>query len=295
MEIGEEKDTGTLSDLFDVNEEQVKKISEPMLQLSLALKKLKESINLNPFFKELEKFVNETKESEKLSQDQFEKKYSGEMRMCEALGQVGWVISEHTNPQVNKEWYDLLSRHKEDEIISYFEGDNGWILENIFQNIESRYSENPNQRYYEKSKYYFDQKDYMTSAMYLIPLIERRLNELINFSEERLSYRKKYSREGFQSHMQKEFDKTNGFTAKRFLFLNVYPSLIEFSKRLFVDGEYSFENGIEPPYINRNWLLHGKSCRVIERYECIQLFNALSVIEYIIYLRDRMQLIEDNR
>ena len=135
----------------------------------------------------------------------------------------------------------------------------------------------------------------MTSAMYLIPLIERRLNELINFSEERLSYRKKYSREGFQNHMQKEFDKTNGFTAKRFLFLNVYPSLIEFSKRLFVDGEYSFENGIEPPYINRNWLLHGKSCRVIERYECIQLFNALSVIEYIIYLRDRMQLIEDNR
>lgn len=61
----------------------------------------------------------------------------------------------------------------------------------------------------------------------------------------------------------------------------MYPSIIEFLRRLFVDGEYTFERGIEPPYINRNWLLHGRSSRVIERFECIQLFNALSVIEFV--------------
>lgn len=55
-----------------------------------------------------------------------------------------------------------------------------------------------------------------------------------------------------------------------------------FLNRLFVDGEYTFENGIEPPYINRNWLLHGKCCREIERFECIQLLNALETIENVL-------------
>lgn len=58
-------------------------------------------------------------------------------------------------------------------------------------------------------------------------------------------------------------------------------TVIEFLNRLFVDGEYTFKKKVEPPYINRNWILHGRSCRLIERYECIQLFNALSVIEFV--------------
>ena len=69
---------------------------------------------------------------------------------------------------------------------------------------------------------------------------------------------------------------------KRYYFLDVYPSLIAFLNRLFVDGEYTFENRIEPPYINRNWLLHGKCCREIERFECIQLLNALETIENVL-------------
>jgi hypothetical protein len=69
---------------------------------------------------------------------------------------------------------------------------------------------------------------------------------------------------------------------QRYYFLNAYPSLIAYLNRLFVDGEYTFENKIEPPYINRNWLLHGMSYRNIERYECIQILNALDVIESIL-------------
>ena len=94
--------------------------------------------------------------------------------------------------------------------------------------------------------------------------------------------------EGFEEHLQTEFNKTDSFFTKRFLFLDMYPSIIEFLNRLFVDGEYSFKNGVEPPYINRNWLLHGKSCRVIERYECIQLFNALSVIEFVFLISNTL-------
>lgn len=47
-----------------------------------------------------------------------------------------------------------------------------------------------------------------------------------------------------------------------------------------MDDPYKFENGIEPPYLNRNWLMHGQMNRSIERYECIQILNALSVIEF---------------
>lgn len=65
--------------------------------------------------------------------------------------------------------------------------------------------------------------------------------------------------------MQEEIE-----TTKIKLVSNEDPSLIAFLNRLFVDGEYTFENGVEPPYINRNWLLHGKCCREIERFECIQ-------------------------
>ena len=68
----------------------------------------------------------------------------------------------------------------------------------------------------------------------------------------------------------------------------MYPSLIEFLNRLFVDGEYAFGKNTEPPYINRNWLLHGRSSRVIERYECIQLFNALSVVEFVFSISNRV-------
>ena len=50
--------------------------------------------------------------------------------------------------------------------------------------------------------------------------------------------------------------------------------------RIFIDGSYKFENGIEPPYLNRNWLMHGRINRSIKRCECIQILNALSVIEF---------------
>lgn len=123
--------------------------------------------------------------------------------------------------------------------------------------------------------------------MYLVAIIETRTNELMNYPKG-TRYKQKYSMEGFEEHLQTEFNKTDSFFTKRFLFLDMYPSIIEFLNRLFVDGEYSFGNGVEPSYINRNWLLHGKSCRVIERYECIQLFNALSVIEFVFLISNTL-------
>lgn len=76
----------------------------------------------------MKNFIAETKESEKLSQTDFEEKYSYEMEVCKKLGRAGWVISEHSNPREIKEWYEFLSSREDNKIISYFEGDNGYIL-----------------------------------------------------------------------------------------------------------------------------------------------------------------------
>ncbi len=40
-------------------------------------------------------------------------------------------------------------------------------------------------------------------------------------------------------------------------------------------------------------ILHGKSCRVIEHYECIQLFNELSVIEFVFSISNRLNEIDE--
>lgn len=275
----------SISDNFD--KEQFKKLNISLQQFSSALQKATEDISLHFFTEEMKNYIAETKESEKLSQSEFEAKYSYEMEVCKRLGRAGWVISEHSNPREVKEWFDLLSVGEDAKIITYYEGDNGYILDSIFQNLEDKYCEEPNIRYFSKAKYYFEQEEYMTAAMYLVALVEARINELMNYPQ-RAKYKQKYSMEGFESHLQTEFSKTGSFFTKRFLFLDMYPSIIEFLNRLFVDGEYTFENKVEPPYINRNWLLHGRSCRAIERYECIQLFNALSVIEFVFSVSDRL-------
>ena len=88
----------------------------------------------------------------------------------------------------------------------------------------------------------------------------------------------------FQYHQMAEdfrqLTEKRGFMSKKIYFLEMYPSLIAYLNRIFIDGSYKFEKGIEPPYLNRNWLMHGRMNRSIERYECIQILNALSVIEF---------------
>lgn len=264
---------------------QFEKIKEPLQELSKKLHDAVENVSFDFLTEEMKKYIDETKANENLSQNEFEDKYAYEIEVCKKLGNSGWVVSEHSNPREISEWYELLKNGNEQEIMTYFEGDSGCILWNIFRKMEKRY-EFSDRVYCVKAKDYFDKEDYMTSAMYLVALIEVRTNKLMKYPK-RTKYEQKYSTKGFEKHLATEFEKNNSFLKKRFLFLEMYPSIIEFLNRLFVDGEYTFEKGLEPPYINRNWLLHGRSSRTIERFECIQLFNALSAIEFVFDIANR--------
>lgn len=163
------------------NEKQIEKMNNSLYQFTVSLQNVVENISTHFLDEEMKSFIDETKANEKLSQEDFEEKYSYEIEVCRELGRAGWGVSEHSNPREVKEWYDLLSNQEETKIVSYFEENNGNILRNIFRNMEHKYCEEPSKKYFSKAKYYFEQEDYMTSAMYLVALIEARTNKLMNY------------------------------------------------------------------------------------------------------------------
>nr|DAI89996.1 MAG TPA: hypothetical protein [Caudoviricetes sp.] len=256
-------------------------IKSQMKELSRVAEQLSEVIPSFQLSEEVRKFIQEAKESESLSEEEFEKRYGEEFEVCKVLGSNGWVVSGHSNPRYIKNWYKALIEGEPDKIISFFEDDDGRVIKNITATLEQKYDDPVNKNYYSRGMRAFQNNDYMTSAMYLVGLLEARVNALVQFPP-RTKYKEKYSDKGFADIKQEQFEETNTFFTKRYYFLDIYPSLIAFLNRLFVDGEYTFERGVEPPYINRNWLLHGKCCREIEQFECIQLLNALEIIENVL-------------
>lgn len=230
---------------------------------------------------EVREFIQDAKQSEQLSEKEFEKRYGEEFEICKKLGEQGWVVSIHSNPKYIENWYKALIENEPEKITEFFDKDEGSVLKDIINTLDTKYDNPVNKNYYSRGIKAFCDKDYMTTAMYLVGLIETRINTLVKFPE-KAKYKEKFSNKGFAEMKKEQFEKTNSFFKKRYYFLNIYPSLIAFLNRLFVDGKYTFENGVEPPYINRNWLLHGKCCREIERFECIQLLNALETIENVL-------------
>lgn len=227
-------------------------------------------------------YQQEVRETEGLTEAEFEEKYRSEIEWSEKFGKNGWVISEHSNPADIKNWEQLLCEG-EAKVAEFFDGEDIVILDVIIEGLQEKYVSDETQLYFKNGIQAFENEDYMTAAMYLLALLDNRVNELVDFPNQRMSYRVKYSNDGFANQKAEDFrqlTEKRGFMSKKIYFLEMYPSLIAYLNRIFIDGLYKFENGIEPPYLNRNWLMHGRMNRSIERYECIQILNALSVIEF---------------
>ncbi|GLC79432.1 hypothetical protein [Lacrimispora brassicae] len=230
----------------------------------------------------LKNYEHEIRDNEGLTELEFEEKYREEIERSEKLGRNGWVISEHSNPADIKNWEQLLC-DGESKVAEFFDGDGIAILEVIVQGLKEKYITDVNQLYFNKGIEVFEDKDYMTAAMYLFALLDYRVNQLVDFPNKCLKNKDKYSNKGFVNQKTKDFKKLTerrGLISKKIYFLDKYPSLIEYLNRIFYDEPYPFHKGIEPPYLNRNWLMHGRMTRRIEKYECIQILNALSVIEF---------------
>lgn len=227
-------------------------------------------------------FLEEMREAESLSEEEFEEKYQEEIKVSRSVGRAGWVVSKHINPKTMVEWELALKNNEVEKVVNIFIDNNGSILEEIIANLKGIYISESSKLYYSKGLEAFNNKDYMTATMYWVPLLEVRVNQLVAFPKEIKSYKKKYSDVGFKIVKEEQFSQKSSIHLKRYRILHMFPSLIEYLNRMFVDGEYKFEDGKEPPYLNRNWLLHGRCSKEPEYYACIQVLNALDTLEWLL-------------
>lgn len=58
----------------------------------------------------LNNYQQEVRETECLTEAEFEEKYRSEIEWSEKFGKNGWVISEHSNPAEIKNWEQLLCK-----------------------------------------------------------------------------------------------------------------------------------------------------------------------------------------
>ena len=133
----------------------------------------------------------------------------------------------------------------------------------IIEGLQEKYISDDIQLYFRNGIQDFENEDYMTAAMYLLALLDNRVNKSVVFMNQRMSYKAIYSNEGFVKEKVEDFrqlTEKREFMSKKIYFLEIYLSLIA--------------------YLNRNWLMYGRMNRRVERYECIQILNALSVIEF---------------
>lgn len=83
--------------------------------------------------------------------------------------------------------------------------------------LESKYDDPVNRNYYSRGIKAFQDNDYMTCAMYLVGLLEARVNALVQFRP-KTRYREKFSDKGFADVKQKQFSKSEFFLLRDSIF-----------------------------------------------------------------------------
>ena len=251
--------------------------------------RLQENSLMFSMSEEFKKYVNVVKETEGLSEEEFEKRFSVEVERSRELGRNGWIPTEHGNPRHFAEWTRYIHESPE-KIMDFFEMDDERVIKHIKRKLSSIYVKKPYITYYQNGIKAFDNKEYMTAALYLIILFEIRISNLVEFPKknaknQKLQYKAKYSSYGYSIQKSKDYENATGFNKKRFYILYFYPALEEYTNRLFCFGKLPLdmkqESEPEPDYLDRTWLLHGRCCREITKVDCVQLLNALDVCEFI--------------
>lgn len=243
---------------------------------------------------EIKEYARIAKDTENLTEKEFEERFNAGYERSKKLGSCGWIPFEYCNEKEIDMWYQYLHDSPQ-KILEFFEENNCHRLNDIKNTLSKYYSERPFLLYYQNGIAAFERSEYMTAAIYLTILLENRIANLVEFPEKvngrNPTYAYKYSDEGFKNQKSTAYVNTDDFTEKWFLFLNVYPAMIAYLKRLFAFGKLPLdlnkESPKEPDYLDRTWLMHGRCCRDTAREDCIQLLNALDVCEFALrYTKD---------
>lgn len=200
--------------------------------------------------------------------------YQKRKDISEKLGANGWVISQNLTPANASEWLRKIESNGEEVILNEFSEQE---IDAMIDKGVKKFCENPERLYFEKGVENYFSGRYTETAIFWICLLDYKITKI---TPKELRKKVKQCNEGLNKAGEQLFQKAQERTATKVLFLCDYlPSFSKFATRVFVDGEkYDFDKGVEPPYLNRNWLLHGKMTRRIKRYECIQILNAINTL-----------------
>lgn len=201
---------------------------------------------------------------------------------CKFLGENGWVISPYWIPDANETWYDtwfwLAFDGSCDKITDYFLRDDYALLKNI-----NRYSffEVDRCDWFKESEILFEQKHFTACAMLLTAILEQSIRKcpIIKWHR-RISITEYYN----QAIKNKVEDYYNNYSIEplcRYIeTILILPSIDSFISDYFNSGNH-FDDGEEPDFLERNWLMHGLTKRTVTESDCIKLYNVICSLTYI--------------
>ena len=234
-------------------------------------------------------FIKKQKKLLKLSgiNQRLSNKKSNEIRIkCKFLGEKGWAISPYWRPRKNETWYDtwfwMAYDNMAEKITDYFLEDDYLLLKSI--NGYTRF-EVDRYDWFTEAEILFEKHHYTSCAMLLTAILEESV--------------RKCPIEGWFYKVTKFFDnaihnKIEDYYNRNLEPLNRYietvlllPSIDGFIESYFNSG-YHFGKNIEnrnkkePPFLERNWLMHGLTKREVIESDCVKLFNVICSLHYIL-------------
>lgn len=230
-------------------------------------------LNVNEMKQAFQPLIDRLRYLESLSLDNLDDEYRTNRKVSERLGKSGWVISGKLTPNNPAEWLNEIESKGEQAIVQCFgEAD----INEMMDNIARYYAGNPECYYINQGIDNYFLGRYTEAAMFLLAVMDYRI---CSITPSCIRKKSRQCSEISTTVRNQVFIKTEGRIFTRiFLSVDYIPSFVAYAARVFLDDEYSFEKKIEPPYLNRNWLMHGRMTRRVKRYECVQIINALNTL-----------------
>lgn len=255
-------------------------------EISDTVKEVQDSISADTVF--LSEYSNYYKkwirENENLNRQELKDKYIKDYNQSKTLGENGWVVPTFSNERVISEWYGYIKKKQNDKILSSYLDNEKAETRGIISRLKEIYVYKPTDVYFDRGCEAYYNGDYMTSALYLLGLLDYRVRKAFPIKDSEkphVNNKDKFCEKGFRDSIDDDHKGLDFGVVKKTIEIDMYPSLIYFLRRLFVEDDEHRLGKKEPQYMNRNWLMHGDSCRDIGEMDCIQVLNALDVIEFI--------------
>lgn len=207
---------------------------------------------------------------------------------CNTIGANGWVYSPFIETEPHRtvtyidDWIDAINSGEEERIEKYFTENNFLLIKKLYGRIITELINIDEYRFSfgikEALDNFFD-KRYISCAHILFSTLEGLIrSNKINIWRRQITrfYNDTTKAEFEQTDIYSKTDKIAFFIEKHLML----PSFDAAFQRFYnLDPAHQFGNPgcVEPNYIQRDWLLHGMTNRIVTQNECIQLFNAIVV------------------